>query len=394
MSDSLGPLAGVRVVDLTDERAIYGAKLLADLGADVVRVEPPEGDPLRQRGPHAEAAGPGATSLYYAFFASSRRSFQIDLQNNADLEQFWQLIDVADIVLYCRGRYGADKIDPKQLLATNENQVLIDCSSFGSGGAWQDYLAPDLIAGALAGQMATTGDVDTPPLKTFGELNFMVSGAYVAIAALAGLYHGRESGEGQRVEVSVHECIASCIEQVFMFYWYSDTLMRPEGKVLARRGSTHWSDAFTVMNGKGGSIMITPTPDFDLQLAWLIEEDAQGDLLDPMYSDPENIRERIELTMQQLRAWVANKDVEALFFEAQSRHMPYGWVQPIERVGTNPQLQARDWFTEHELGEFDIKSPGAPYRFSETPWQLKDHALAGADNEAILRDIGWGTGDE
>ena len=384
MTETLGPLAGVRVVDLTDERAIYGAKLIADLGADVVRVEPPEGDSLRARGPHAEGFD---ASLYYAFFASSRRSFVADLETETGQKQFATLVENADIVLTSDGRYGADmvKID---------DQIHINCSSFGQEGPWKDYLAPDLVAGALAGQVATTGDVDTPPLKTFGELNFMVSGAYVAIAALSALNHKRETGEGQSAEVPVHECIASCIEQVLMFYWYEQTLMRPEGKVLPRRGPTHWSDAFTVFNGANGSIMVTPAPDFDRQLTWLIEHDAHGELIDPKYQEPEHLRERVELTMRTLREWVSDKDVESLFFEAQERHMPYGWVQPVEKLGENPQLTARHWFTEHQLGEHKVKTPGAPYNFSETPWQFKDHAETGADTEMILSDIGWGAGNE
>lgn len=389
MTGSQGPLAGVRVVDLTDERAIYGAKLIADLGADVVRLEPPGGDDLRQRGPLAESFEAEQSSLYYAFFASSRRSFTADLETDEGRNQFDALLARADIILTCKGRYGTEVVAD----SIRDDQIVVNCSSFGPEGPWADYLAPDLVAGALAGQVATTGDVDTTPLKTFGELNFMVSGAYVAIAALAALYDQRQCGEGQSVEVPVHECIASCIEQVLMFYWYSDTLMRPEGPVLPRRGSTHWSNAYTVMNGLDGSIMITPTPDFDRQLAWLIEEDAHGDLLDPKYEDPENLRERIELTMQLLREWVSGKEVEALFLEGQARHSPYGWVQPIERVGDNPQLMAREWFTEHRIDGESVRSPGAPYRFSDTPWRLEDHASCGQHTATILNEIGW-SGDE
>lgn len=394
MTESSGALTGVRVVDLTDERAIYGAKLLADLGADVVRVEPPEGDPLRSRGPHIDEADEATSSLYYAYFSSNRRSFVTDLETEQGREQLQLLLARADVILLSQARYGVELVDTETLSKAKPELVVVHASSFGTGGAWSDYLAPDLIAGALAGQVATTGDVDTPPLKTFGELNFMVAGAYVAIAALAALRHVRETGEGQSAEVPVHECIASCIEQVFMFYWYEATLMRPEGRVLPRRGSTHWSNAYTVMNGQGGSIMITPTPDFDNQLAWLIEEDAHGELIDPKYLEPENLWERIALTMQQLEAWVAGKEVESLFYEGQNRHMPYGWVQPIERVGSNPQLAARNWFVSHNVGEHEVKSTGAPYHFSETPWSLADHATVGHDTEAVLADIGWRTNDE
>lgn len=391
MAEAQGALAGVRVLDLTDERGIYGAKLLADMGADVVRVEPPGGDALRARGPHINDREDAESSLYYAFFGSNRRSFVADIEQAHAQKQVRDLAAKCDVLLLCDGRYAS------ALVAEMEHrteQVVVNCSSFGTGGPWAGYTAPDLVAGALAGQVATTGDERTTPLKTFGELNFMVSGAYVGIAALAGLYCRRESGFGQSVEVPVHECIASCIEQVFMFYWYENTLMREEGKVLPRRGPTHWSDAYTVMNGVDGSIMITPTPDFDAQLAWLIEEDAHGDLIDPKYQEPEHLRERIVATMATLADWVANKSVEPLFYEAQERHIPYGWVQPIERVGHNPQLLARDWFVEHQVGEQTVRSSGAPYQFSETPWYLNDHAVVGQDTDEILTEIGWSQNNE
>ena len=104
-------------------------------------------------------------------------------------------------------------------------------------------------------------------------LNFMISGAYVAIAALSALHHQRHTGQGQRTTCPCMS-IASCLEQVFMFYFYQQTLNRPEGRVLPRRGALHWSDAYSVMPGKNGCIMATPAPNFDNQLMWWIEEDV------------------------------------------------------------------------------------------------------------------------
>ncbi len=387
-----GPLAGLRVVDLTDERGIYGAKLLADLGADVVRPEPPEGDPLRQRGPHHAAAGEGASSLWHAFFASNRRFFSVDAGTDAGRSQLRALVGRADVVLACDGAFGVAEADLDAARAANDALVVIDVSSFGPDGPWRDYLAPDLVAGALGGAVATTGDVDTPPLKTFGELNFMVSGVYAAIAALSARFCQQQQGFGQRAHVSVHESIASCLEQVFMFYWYGELMARPEGQVLPRRGALHWSNAYTVMQARGGSIMVTPTPDIQAQMMWLVEEDAHGDLLDEKYLEPENLPLLIARIMELLREWVATRDVEELFFEAQERHSPYGWVLPLERVADNPQLEARQWYVPYRIGDTEVRAPGAPYQFSETPWQLGDYGGVGADTDTVLNDIGWEDG--
>ena len=389
-----GALANVRIIDLADERGIYGTKLLADLGADVVRVEPPGGDPLRQRGPFTEAVdgdGQGA-SLYYAYMASSRRSFVVDPGDETSRHQLRALIERADVIIATDDHFCAEWLDLPTL--RESHQVYVDITSFGREGPWADYLAPDLVAGALGGSLATTGAADTPPLKSFGELNFMVSGSYVAIAALSALFNKRAEGAGQRVGVSVHECIASCLEQVFMFYWYHEVMGRPEGQVLPRRGATHWSNAYTVMNGQDGSIMITPTPDFDKQLAWLIEEEAHGDLLDEQYMDPENIMLLVGRMMQLLGEWVSGKSVESLFHEAQSRHIPYGWVQPLARVAENPQLAARQWWVPVQIGDQQINAPGAPYHVSATPWALSGPSEAGAQTQEILADIGWSTDND
>ena len=387
------PLSGLRVIDLTDERGIYGAKLLADLGADVVRPEPPEGDPLRQRGPLLAADKTAQTSLWHAFFASNRRFFSLDLNAEEGQKQLNQLLQHAHIVLTCDGAFAVEEANLADHLEQRAELIVIDVSSFGTAGPWKNYLAPDLVAGALGGAAATTGDVDTPPLKGFGELNFMVSGVYVAIAALAALAKVRKDGAGQRAGISVHECIASCLEHVLMFYWYAETMQRPEGKVLPRRGALHWSDAYDVVPAQNGSVMLTPAPDFDTQLMWLIEEGVQEDLIDPMYQEPENLRLRVERSMQIMRAWAAGKDARELFLQAQERHCPYGWVLPLEAVAENPQLAARKWYRELTINGQTITAPGVAYHFSDTEGEvelpLRPHATAASNAAAILSDLGW-----
>ena len=383
-------LADVKVVDLTDERAIYGVKLVADLGADVIRPEPPGGDPLRRRGPH-HSSGDDASgeSLWHAFFASNRRFFAVDPDTADGRAQLQALVLKADLVLFSTGAFGADCIDLEAARRQNPTLVVVECSSFGKRGPWKDYLAPDLVAGALGGSVAPTGDVDTPPLKPFGELNFMVSGCYAAIAALAALHHARETGTGQNVHVPVHNCIASCLEHVFMWYWYNHMFPTADGKALARRGSLHWTNLYEVMQAVGGSIMVTPTPHIDRQLLWLLEEDAVGDLLDPKYQQPEHPGEFYEGIMAALHDWVATKDVEQLFHDAQERHAPYGWVLPIEKVASNPQLEARGWWQSYRVGDAEVQGPGAPFRFGDTPGTLSAYQGVGGSTAEVLDELGW-----
>ncbi|MYB21748.1 MAG: CoA transferase [Chloroflexi bacterium] len=350
-----GPLANVRVVDLTDDRAIYAGKLLGDLGAEVIRVEPDGGDPLRARAPlHVNGA-----SLWHALFASSRTF------TRGDSDAVAQLAGSAEIVLDCERLP-----DPEALLAANPSLVIVDVTSFGRAGPWRDYAAPGLVAEALGGVAATSGDADTPPLKLYGDQYAFVAGVYAAIGALAALRHARETGAGQIVRLSVHEALGTILEHVLMWAWHHDQVPFADGPVLPRRGSLHWSNAYVVMQAIGGSIMITPTPDFSRQVAWLVEEGLGMELLDERFSDPANVAEMIQLTMQTLRDWVAGKEVEPFFHEAQARHHPYGWVMTTPEVAANPQLDARDWWTPYPVGDAAVLGPGAPYQFSETPWRL------------------------
>lgn len=389
MAEADSTLAGVRILDLTDERGIYGAKLLADLGADVVRPEPADGDPLRQRGPHREGVAEGSTSLWHTFFASNRRFFAVDPTTEKGRRQLTRLVARSDIVLTCDGAFGTAAVDLNAALQKNPALIVVDTSSFGPDGPWKDFIAPDLVAGALGGACATTGDADTPPLKSFGELNFMVSGAYIAIAALGALYSARQTGRGQQADISVHECIASCLEHVFMWIWYGDQLEMAQGPVLPRRGSLHWTNAYVVMQARGGSIMVTPAPDPQALMLWLVEEDAHEDLFDEKYLEPENLMAFSQRLMQILNDWVAERDVEEFFFEAQTRHCPLGWVLPIEKVAENPQLESRQWWVPYPAGTTATRGPGAPYRFSETPCTLNPYGGPGADSAAILAEIGW-----
>ena len=372
----------LRVLDLTDERAIYGGKMLADLGAEVVRPEAPDGDPLRRRGPRVDSTT-ADTSLWHAFFASSRRFVVLEPDTEAGSALLRELVDRADVVLASSGAFGVAEAGLDEARRRRPELVVVETSSFGPDGPWRDYLAPDLVAGALGGAVATTGDADTPPLKAFGELNFILSGTYTAIAALAAVYRVRDSGAGQRVHVSVHECIASCLEHVLLWYWYHDRMPHAAGPALERRGSLHWSNAYTVMAARHGAIMVTPTPSFDNQLVWLIEKDAQEDLLDPKYQEPGHRRDYIRRFMEVLRDWVATRDVEELFFEAQDHHAPYGWVLTIDKVAESPQLEARGWWVDYPMARTPVRGPGAPYRFEDTPWRLGPYGGVGADTEAV-----------
>lgn len=379
-------LQQTRVIDLSDDKSIYGVKLLADMGADVVRPEPAAGDSLRERGPFDEESG---DSLWYSFFASSRRHFTVDESSSASLYELNALLGCADLCFLGKENTLVEKVNVEAARNRNPKLVVVDVSPFGSTGPWRDFKAPDLVASALGGSSGVTGDDYTPPLKLFGELNFTISGSYAATAALAGLYHAKETGEGQRIEVPVHECIASSLEHVFMWYYYHEHFPNARAQALERRGSLHWTNLYVVMPTKNGAMMVTPTPNVDAQLAWLIEEGTFQDLLDPKYEEPENRRRYFERLMQVIREWVAAEDSEELFFKAQERHAPYGWVQTIAQVANNPQLKARAWWQSTEIGSRQVQAPGVPFQFLSTPGCVAEPEWLETTDASVLEAVGW-----
>ena len=386
MSNRGEALQQTRVIDLSDDKSIYGVKLLADLGADVVRPEPVSGDLLRGRGPFDEESG---ESLWYSFFASSRRHFKVDEASSASLYELNALLGCADLCFVGTENALADKVNLEAARTRNPKLVVIDVTPFGSSGPWCDFKAPDLVASALGGSSGITGDDYTPPLKLFGELNFTISGTYAATAALAGLYHAQKTGEGQCIEVPVHECIASSLEHVFMWYFYHEHFPNARARALERRGSLHWTNLYVVMPTKNGAMMVTPTPNIEAQLAWLIEEDSFQDLLDSKYEEPENRRRYFERMMEVIREWVAAEDSEELFFKAQERHAPYGWVQTVAQVASNPQLEARSWWQTTEVGNRKVPGPGVPFQFMGTPGRIAEPAWLGTDSTSVLDAVGW-----
>ena len=114
----------------------------------------------------------------------------------------------------------------------NPQITYVDVASFSKTGPWRNYLAPDLVAGALGGAAATTGDTDTTPLKLFGDQSFLVSGVYAAIAGLAGLFQSSRTGLAEQIDISVHETIVSTLEHVLMIAWYPEFVSYAMGNVL------------------------------------------------------------------------------------------------------------------------------------------------------------------
>ena len=220
-------LGGVRVVELADEQGEFCGRLLASLGADVIKVEPPGGSATRRIGPFAgDEPGPDR-SLYFWHYNLGKRSVVMDLESEAGRADFRALARTADVLLEsCPVGYLEERsLGYNDLAAGHPELVYASITPFGPTGPWAGYLGSDLVHLALGGQMTycgyqpgIDGEYDTPPIAGQMWQAYQMAGDNMAIGVLGALLSRRRTGVGQRVDVSVHQ-VAACNTELDVLHW-------------------------------------------------------------------------------------------------------------------------------------------------------------------------------
>ena len=202
------PLVGLRVVDLADEKGELCGRLLADLGADVLRLEPPSGAVSRGLPPFAVD---GKTSLYFAYRNAGKRGATIDLETEEGRESFLELLAETDILVESfRPGYLDDLgISPERLMALYPQLVVTSISDFGQTGPYAGYVATDMVAVAMGGMMYRAGIRSKPPVVVPGSFAYDVAGGSGAMGTLLAFWKRLQTGRGQHVDVSVMEAVAN-----------------------------------------------------------------------------------------------------------------------------------------------------------------------------------------
>ena len=216
-----GPLSGLRVIELADEKAEYCGLTLAGLGADVVKVEPPGGNPTRRIGPFYQDKQDREGSLFFWQYNRGKRSVELDLAKAVDLAKFRALLAGADILLETTPKGELDKLGlgAKALEDTYPALIHARVTPFGDDGPWSDYKASDLVHLALGGVMmncgydpAPGGAYDLPPIAPQMWHAYHIAGEQLSMAILAALMYRFRTGKGQQVSCAIHEAVAKCTE--------------------------------------------------------------------------------------------------------------------------------------------------------------------------------------
>jgi len=378
----MSALQGLRVLDLADEKGMFCAKLLADMGADVVKVEPPGGDPARNISPFVKDVPHPERSLYFWYYNTSKRGITLNLESNEGREIFHKLIGTADIVVetFSPGYLKRLGLNYEALKEFNPRLIMTSITNFGQTGPYRDYKSCDIVASALGGQMYVCGDSDTPPLKPYGEQAYLVASLFGAIGTLLALYYRHFSGEGQHVDISMQESIAAVIEHVNVGYLYHRV-------VAKRQGSLQWNNAFRLFPCRDGYVLLSLFQQWDTLIEWLDSEEMAADLKDEKWRNPEVQLSEKEHIIQVLEQWTRKHTVAELVEQGQLMHFPWAAVNSIKELWDNPQLLERGFFAEvaHPEQETSFNYPGAPYKFSRSLWQISRRApLIGEHNQQIL----------
>ncbi|MQA94575.1 MAG: CoA transferase [Streptosporangiales bacterium] len=386
-----GALEGLRVLDLSGALGNYCGKMFAELGADVILVEPPGGSPLRAEPPFAgDEPGPD-NGLTFGYVNTGKRGIVLDLDTPEGAAALRELAGTADLVIEsdrpglatARGLAWAD------LAARNPALVMTSITPFGQTGPYAAYEADDLLLEALGGFLSLAGYPGGPPVRPAGEQAVAAGNLFGAVASMIALTSAELTGRGQHVDVSVQESVVLALENAVQFYDLEGTVRGRGSGQAARAGSGVFAcadgDVYILAAGIGGNRF---WPNF---VAWMEAEGvAETELL-----QGERWNERAYVASAEAKeifnrifgGFVAGRTKAELYAEAQRRRVPLCPVSTAADIVVSRQLGHRDYLVEH--AGFGALMPGAPYRLSATPWRTTGRApRLGEHTDAVLREIG------
>ena len=386
-------LGGLRVLDMGPGIApSFCAKLLADYGAEVLKVEPPgKGDPARVMGPFVEDDPHPEKSIPFLYVNTGKRGVTLDYSCESGRGVLSKLLDDADMLIEGFAPSEADKsaISYKELSKSHPHLVVTSVTPFGQDGPYRDFQATDIITCAMSGLMYHSGDSDREPLRNALDQSLYVAGANAAAAALVAIFARVASGEGQHVDVSVAECFAAHLVQPVPYYNYM-------GATKGRR-PVRGSGFEELMPARDGYVV----PSVQGSQPWETVADLIGleELKDPRFASGAgriaNGEELKELLIEGLAQW----DRLPLFVASGERRLVFGMAQDAGDLMECPHLEARGFFREVDhpvAGRATYAGMGARVMegngvgVAERPIQTLTAApLLGQHNAEVFGELGY-----
>ena len=381
-ADDAGMLSPYRVLDLTDEHGILCSKILADLGADVIQIEPPGGSSARRLGPFYEDEAHPDRSLFWWSYAANKRSITLNLASRDGRALLQRLVPSAHFLIesFPPGHLERLGLGYDALAALNPALIVVSVTPFGQDGPYAHYRASDLNGMGMAGFMYVTGDPDRPPARV-GVPHFYLHGA-AAGATGAMIAHAQRvlTGQGQHVDVSCQEAVARTLASAPQLFAIEHTVIRRQGSYRQTGETTFmritWpcKDGFVNFQLSGGAGAGRSVNNL---IQWM-EEEGLGD---PVLTGLDWTtlgygmvnKELLERVVPPVERFLMSHTKAELFEGAVKRRILLFPVATTKDIMQNTQLQARGYFRQvfHPDLSTTITYPGPFVRASATPLKLR-----------------------
>ena len=380
-------LAHISVLDLTGPEGNLCGKILADLGADVTKIEPPDGDKSRKIGPFATGVNQPDFSLYFANYNTNKYSVMLDLESREGVNRFIELSEKVDVIIenFRPGYMNQIGIGFERLSLNNPGIVMASISPFGQTGPYSSFIGDELIVQAMGGVMYCQGDEMKPPCVAPCEQISQLASFHTATGVLAAINHRNFAGKGQCIDVSMYEIAAQLLFNITRYTYHGDIARRMGATpIIAPNGHYACSDGYI-------SLAVLENSHWQELVRWMDNES----LADPIWNDMNFRRSQPEVVDIFVRDFIAGFTVEDFLEQAYSRHLAVSRVNEISDIAQSSQLEGRNYFQEiidPEIGAHLV--PGPPYRFGLTPSVLERPApRLGEHQERVIEKTKTEPGD-
>lgn len=369
---AVGPAVyqGLRVVELAAEPAAeYTGRLLAEMGAEVLKIEPPTGAASRRVGPFAAGIDDGEHSLHFWFYNGDKRSLRIDLDDEAGRAQLGRLLAASD-VLVCDLQphaLAAAGLSYETLCGEHPALIVAAITPFGLTGPRKDWKSSDLVLLAAGGPLHMCGydDHSVPPIRPGGNQGYHTGTAFAHIGILLALLERQRTGRGQIVDLSIQAALAVTVELANPYWTYTHTLVqrqtcRHAQPVMSQPTLFQCADGYIYF-----ALVIAEAKPWQALVEWLQSQGLAGGLDDAAFLDPAFRLANFDRIQQRVEAFFRANRAEQLYREGQERGLPIGPLNAPEDLFQDRHLRARGFFVpvEHP-GTGVVEHPGPAYRFS------------------------------
>jgi len=374
---SSGALTGVRVIDLTGRMGGYCGLLLANLAAEVILVEPTDGDPMRREGPFRGDIPDAEGSLSFAAYHTNKRGMVLDLESPNHRQTLRELVRNADVLIEDRPAGSLDRLGLgyKDLQTINPVLVMTSISGFGLTGPYRDFKAPNIVAFAMGGLMNLCGHPERAPLMGTCDVAYHLGSVHAAFGTLVALFNRHASGSGDHVEVSLQDVLAAD-PFLRIITRYSVT-----GEVPQRTGHSQSTTVAETYRCKDGyaRIFCNQLDHWRCLVHWL---GNPPELMDPKFETVQNRFPLRPLLDRLIESRTLNYDTKKFFEEFQNQRLAAAPINSPSAFLEDEQTKHREYVVEVDhahLGRH--RFPGDPYKFSESPWRIERGAPLLAEHQ-------------